>query len=82
MSVESIEKDQGPTVEEKQQDPTGEKCQKPRDGKLVAFASSNSATGAARRTLENHSDWVMAVAFSPDGKLVASCRMERIVKMD
>ena len=30
------------------------------------------ATGAARRTLEGHSDAVDSVAFSPDGKLVAS----------
>lgn len=31
----------------------------------------DSATGAARRTLEGHSNWVRAVAISPDGKLVA-----------
>jgi WD40 repeat protein len=31
----------------------------------------DSATGAARHTLEGHSDTVWAVAFSPDGKLVS-----------
>ena len=58
------------------------------DGKLVASASADgtirlwdSATGAARRTLEGHSDWVMAVAFSPDGKLVASASSDRTVRL-
>jgi hypothetical protein len=32
----------------------------------------DSATGAARRTLKGHSGWVNGVAFSPDGRLVAS----------
>ena len=31
----------------------------------------DSATGAARHTLEGHSDAVRGVAFSPDGRLVA-----------
>ena len=32
------------------------------------------------RTLEGHSDWVMAVAFSPDGKLVASASANETVR--
>ena len=46
------------------------------DGKRLASASGDStvrlwdaATGAALQTLEGHTDWVSAVAFSPDGKM-------------
>jgi nucleoside phosphorylase/roadblock/LC7 domain-containing protein len=81
----AIEKDQGPTVEEKQQDPIG---QKPLDGKLVASASRDktvrlwdSATGGVRRTLKGHLDDFFAVAFSPDGKLVASASRDKTVRL-
>ena len=33
------------------------------------------------RTLTGHSDWVRSVAFSPDGKRVASGSDDRLVKI-
>ncbi|KAI7975374.1 hypothetical protein EIK77_004977 [Talaromyces pinophilus] len=40
-----------------------------------------SAWSAVLQTLEGHSGWVQAVAFSPDGKLVASGSSDRTAKL-
>ena len=37
----------------------------------------DTATGTARGTLKGHSSSVNAVAFSPDGQLLASCSNDR-----
>ena len=39
------------------------------------------ATGRHTATLEGHSDWVNSVAFSPDGKLLASGSVDETIKL-
>ena len=58
------------------------------DGQLLASASTDcrarlwgTATGAARSTLEGHSDSVNSVVFSPDGQLLASVPHDRAARL-
>ncbi|RVD84933.1 uncharacterized protein DFL_003269 [Arthrobotrys flagrans] len=41
----------------------------------------DTATGALLQTLEGYKDWVNSVAFSPDGKLLASASVGEAVKL-
>ncbi|SLM38950.1 wd40 repeat-like partial, partial [Lasallia pustulata] len=41
----------------------------------------DAATGATLQTLEGHSDWIKAVAFSPDGKQLASGSYDMTVRI-
>ena len=41
----------------------------------------DAETGAARQTLDGHSQWVSSVAFSPDGQRVVSGSYDKMVRL-
>jgi WD40 repeat protein len=63
------------------------------DGKKLASGGSNDrlvnvwdlspgyAAAKLEQTIENHADWVMGVAFSPDGKHLLTCSRDKTAKV-
>ncbi|CAG8363197.1 unnamed protein product [Penicillium salamii] len=48
---------------------------------IQAVSGIKGQWGADRQTLEGHSDWVMAIAFSSDGKMLASASYDTTVRL-
>lgn len=41
----------------------------------------DAITGDLQKALAGHSDWVHDLAFSPDGKHIASCSGDKMIKL-
>ena len=51
------------------------------DGRLISWETAAAGAEATARTVQAHDGWLRAIAVSPDGKLLATCGNDNLVKV-